>query len=392
MSRMLQTERVRLTDWHKGIREIVKQLDRTNIKILSAMWKYGPRNLLEVSRRTGIPFTSVYHRVAKLETKSKRLVSLVPQVSKLGLARIIVLATSNLGSEDKVTLAFKVPNYWRSVSRCEGTFTHSSIQLVPANSMTQFKRYVKRLAELHLTTHSTILQTGEYIPNFPNFNYYNAATNEWTFQWGRWLASLKKIPSAMLEDPSGYAIHADKKDMLIVRELQKNARRSFAELAPLLGISLQGVKYHFDKKLVPSGIVRYFNFDVLPYPQELSAYHQIILRFSNAKNMNRFYSTMGEMFFVLGVAKVLRQNTLIVETYTLQTQVRSLFNFLSEMAREGILESYSAVRQDLVERQPQTIPYELFDQERGWDFDLRKNLSELSKLARARTVGKLVRR
>ncbi len=387
---MLRTERVRLTDWHKGIREIIKQLDRTNIKIVSAMWKYGPRNLLEVSRRTGIPFTSVYHRVARLEAKSKRLVSLIPQVSKLGLVRVIVLVTANFGSEDRVTMALKVPNYWRSVNRCEGTFTHFSVHLVPFKFLKQFRSYMKQLMELDLVSKSSIMLTGEYIPNFPNFDYYNPATNEWAFQWGRWLTSSRKKPSQKIEDPTSYPILADKKDMLIVKELEKNARKSFADLAPLLHISLQGVKYHYDKKLVPTGIVNYFGFDVWPYPEEVSAYHELLLKFTNAQNMNRFYSSMKEFFFVLGISKVLRQNSLLVRTYTLQTQVPSLFTFLSQMAQEGLLESYSAVRQDFIERDVQTISYELFEQNQGWIFDLKQYLSQLSKLARVATVRRRV--
>jgi DNA-binding Lrp family transcriptional regulator len=387
---MLRIEKVRMTDWHKGIREIIKQLDRTNIKILTAMWKYGPRNLLEVSRRTGIPFTSVYHRVARLEAKSKRFVSLVPQVSKLGLVRVIVLVTANVGSEDRVTMALKVPNYWRSVNRCEGIFTHFSVYLVPFKFLKQFRSYMKRLVELNLIAKSSIMLTGEYIPNFPNFDYYNPATNEWAFQWGRWLASFRKKPSQTIEDPASYPVLADKKDMLIVKELEKNARKSFADLAPLLGISLQGVKYHYDKKLVPTGIVNYFSFDVWPYPEEVSAYHEILLKFANSQDMNRFYSSMDEFFFVVGISKVLRQNSLLVRTYILQTQVPSLFTFLSQMAQEGLLESYSAVRQDFIEREAQTISYELFDQDQGWIFDLKQYRSKLSKLARRATVRRRV--
>jgi hypothetical protein len=60
------------------------------------------------------------------------------------------------------------------------------------------------------------------------------------------------------------------------------------------------------------------------------------------------------------------------------------------MAQEGILESYSAVRQDFIEREVQTISYELFDEDQGWTFDLKQNLSELSKLARVATVRKRV--
>jgi len=386
MDRMHRIEKIRLTDWHRGIREVTKQLDRTNVKILSAMWKYGPRNLLEVSRRTGIPFTSVYHRVAKLEAKSKRVAALIPQVSGLGLVRVVVLASANPGCEDKVTDALKLPNYWRFVNRCEGMFTHFSVQLVPAKFLKQFKQYVKRIQELGLITKPTIILTGEYIPNFPNFSYYNPVNNEWTFQWGNWLTAMNKKPTEMIEDPENYDIRADRKDMLIVKELEKNGRKSFAELAPLLGISLQGVKYHYDKKLVPTGIVKYFGFDVWPYPEEVSAYHEILLNFKNSQGMNRFFSLMRELFFVLGVAKVLNQNGLVVRTYTLQNRVPSLFTFLSEMAQRGHIESYSAIRQDFLDREVQTISYDLYDENNGWGFDLRKYLAELSKLARTTAI------
>jgi hypothetical protein len=91
---------------------------------------------------------------------------------------------------------------------------------------------------------------------------------------------------------------------------------------------------------------------------------------------------MTEFFFVLGVAKVLRQNALLTRTYTLQSQVANLFSFLSRMAQEGLLESYSAVRQNFTDREAQSVSYELFDEAVGWTFDLRKCLAELSKLAR----------
>jgi len=383
---MLHTGIERMADWHKRVREIAKQLDRTNIRIISAMWKLGPRNLLEVSRRTGIPFTSVYHRVAKLEEKSKRLVYLTPQLSKLGMMRVVVLVTASPGSEERVTAALKIPNLWRSINPCEGTFTHLSIQAIPVKFLRQFKTYVRRLSEIGLIRQSRVILTGEYIPNFPNFRYYDAASNKWTFQWERWLAALKKKPSRTIDDPEGYDMLVSKKDLLIVKELEKNARLSFADLAPLLGISLQGVKYHYDKKLIANGIVKYFTYDILPYPEEVSASHEILLEFTSNLAMKRFFHLIDDLFFVLGVAKVLNRNALLVRTFTLQTQLSNMFAFFSRMARKGALESYSAVRQDFNGRERQTVSYELFDDKMGWQFDLKKCLYELSRSVRAAQV------
>jgi DNA-binding Lrp family transcriptional regulator len=265
-------------------------------------------------------------------------------------------------------------------------FTHFSVQVVPVKFLKQFRQYIKRLLELGLIAKFSIIPTGEYVPNFPNFDYYNPLNSEWTFQWEHWLNALNKAPTLEIEDPASYDIHADKKDILIVRELEKDGRKSFAELAPLLGISLQGVKYHYDKKLVPAGIVKYFALDLLPYPEEISARHEILVNFKSTREMNRFYSLMKELFFVLGVSKVLHQHALLVRTYILQTQVQSLFAFLSAMAQEGHVESYSAIRKTFIARYPEAISYELYDRETGWNFDLKKYMVELSKVARNRTV------
>ena len=197
---MLTTEKVGFLQRHKIVTEIMKQLDRTNIKILSAMWEAGPRNLLQVSRQTGIPFTSVYHRVSKLEAKSNRLATVIPQVSKLGMMRIVLLTAASPGSEERLTIALKIPNLWRSVNRCEGAFTHLSVHVVPVGFLRHFKTYVKRLSDSDLIRDSKLIFTGEYIPNFPAFKYYDPTSNQWTFDWSNW---LKRAQAGCFEDNRG---------------------------------------------------------------------------------------------------------------------------------------------------------------------------------------------
>jgi DNA-binding Lrp family transcriptional regulator len=233
---------------------------------------------------------------------------------------------------------------------------------------------------MKLITHLRIIAAGDFIPNFPDFRYYNPHVKQWRFEWGKWLTELRKAPSTTIEDPEGHPLLADKKDVLIVKELEKNARRTFADLAPIVGITLQGVKYHYDKRLVGDGIIEHFMFDVVPYPIEVAAYHEVMLEFASARDMNRFYSILNDLFWVLGVSKVLRRNALLVRTYMLQSQLANMFAFFSEMAKTQMLESYSSVRLDFAGRQVQTISYELFDDEKGWTFDLRKCISDLSKL------------
>jgi hypothetical protein len=139
--------------------------------------------------------------------------------------------------------------------------------------------------------------------------------------------------------------------------------------------------------LVPNGIVDKFAFDVYPYPIEVSAYHEVMLEFTNVRNVNKFYSLIGELFFVLGVSKVLRKNSLLVRTCILQSQLLNMFAFFSEMAKSGIIESYSAVRLNIEGRITQTISYELFDDVKGWTFDLKHLMADVRKLARGKALA-----
>jgi DNA-binding Lrp family transcriptional regulator len=381
---LLRTEWVSLYDRYKKLqyREITRQLDEPTIRIFSAMWKYGPRNLLEVARQTGIPFTSVYHRIARIETNSQEVAALVPPGSKLGLVRIVTLASAAPGSEDKVTTALKAPNLWRSVARCEGNFTHISVQLVPAKYLKEYRSYIQQLVDVGLVKTFSIIYTGDYVPNFPDFDYYDPRETRWKFDWEAWLASLDKNSGFTTDDPQSYQIHTDKKDLMIIWQLEMNARSSFADMAKTVGMTPQGVKYHYEK-LFALGIVKPIQFRVHPYPMEVAAYHEVMLEFNSKEDLDRFCSIVPRLFFVLGLAKLLRKNAVMVQTWMLESQLPKMFSFFSELARKGLLRSYSAVRIDFASKQGQTISEDLFDDEKGWVVDFAKCSYELQRIEKA---------
>jgi DNA-binding Lrp family transcriptional regulator len=383
----MKSEFVQFPTYFKGITETGKQLDPTNIKILTAMQKFGPRNLLEVSRKTGLPFTSVYHRVAKLEEKTGRVSYVIPETAKLGLVRVVVLVTAKAGVEDLVSQALMMPNLWRMVNPCEGRYTHLSAHAVPPKLMKDFEQYLQRLTEMGLITQLQVIPTGDPVPYLPNFRYYDPASKRWSFQWTDWVAAIKKLtPDKEINDPSSYQMLFDKKDLLVIKELERNARRSLADMAPLLEMSLPAVKYRFDKRLRQSGVIQHVGFDVKAFPVEISAFHEVMLEFPTREDMNRFYSYLNELFFVDGVVKVLHRNALLVRTYIPETQLMNMFTFFSELANEGIITSYSPIRLSIGGRKTQTISYEIYEDEYGWMVDLKQCATELSKLVQKRML------
>lgn len=379
---MLKSETVSVLDHYKKkqYKEIQKQLNDPNVRILSAMWKYGPRNLLEVARRIGMPFTSVYHRVSRIEAKAEEIAVLIPAVSKLGMVRVTVLVATSPGHEEEVSRALKDPNLWRATGSCEGTFTHISTHVVPVKYLRNFRSYIQQLRDSDLITGFNMIYTGDYVPNFPDFTSYDPAHGQWKFGWEEWFASLTGTSDpVMFDDPADYTLTVDKKDLMIISELETDARKSFTDIAKVAGITAQTVKTRYEN-LVTSGIANYFHIRVIPYPAEVAAYHQIMLEFDGKEEMDKFVSIVPKLFFVAGIAKVLRRNALIVETWMLESQLQKMFVFFSQMVRAGLLQTYSAVRMNFMDRKTQSISDELFDDENGWVIDFAKCSSDLQKV------------
>jgi DNA-binding Lrp family transcriptional regulator len=381
---LLKTETVRIFDEYafnnKSIREVFKQLDPTNIKILSTLAKIGPRNLLEVARLTGIPFTTVYHRIAQMESKANEVVHLIPNVSKLGMVRVVLLVAAKPGLEDIVTQALRIPNYWRALERCEGAFTHHSIQVIPVQFLKQFREYISTMQAMNLIKSYRIVQTGDSCQVFPDFSNYNTGSGEWIFDWEAWLnAARSGSPTEAIADTRAQSIDVEKIDLELTAYLEQNGRMSFADIARKINACPQVARYHYFK-LRESGIIDSFDFDVAPYPIEMSTFHEFMLEFADSESMNRFYSLAMKLFFIDHLAKALRKNTLLVRTRIINSQVENMFTFFSELVNAGQLTSYSGVRLNMNSRFQQTISFELFDDVSGWQWDVYRNLLELNKL------------
>jgi len=380
----LKTETVRVfypSALTKSIREVLKQLDPTNIKILSTMAVVGPRNLLEISRITGVPFTTVYHRISQIESKSERVVRVLPNITKLGMSRMMVLVAAKPGLEDIVNQALRIPNYWRSIERCEGAFTHHSIQIVPTKFLKEFREYISTMQAMNLIKSYRIIQTGNCYPIFPDFSNYECGSAEWIFEWEGWLKSVQtETPTETIQDERAESLPVERLDLEIISYLEENARMKFTDIADKINTSPQTVKYRYDHKLVPAGAVGTYDFLLTPYPMEVSSFHECMLEFSDEESMNRFFSVAKKLFFIHQVTKALRRNTLVVLTRIIDSQVENMFTFFSEMVNVGQVTSYSSVRLNMSSRSWQTISYELFDDISGWQWNRYDLLLKLNKL------------
>lgn len=356
-------------------------LDETNIQIITLMHKLGPRNLLEVARAAGLPPTSVYDRARKLEEQFGVLSSANLDHSKLGLRKCITLVESCAGMEEFVTEALAVPNYWKTITRCEGGFTHYALHAIPEHRMQEFEEYMARTQRSGLVRKYRTLWVSDYYYRFPNFQLYDPASRAWLFKWDGWSGRVKdKMNSKSICDPPHYSNQADRTDMLILAQLEISARAKFSEISKLLGITLQAVKHRYDKRIVPRGLIKDFVINVLPYPPGLSDLYEVLVTFEDEEAMNAFFCVSEEMFPVQRIVKVQGEKKLGVRTYSPRNETERLFGMLSTLARSGLVSDYSAVRIRPETQTRQTISTELFADKDGWKYESDQHLDALDAI------------
>jgi DNA-binding Lrp family transcriptional regulator len=356
-------------------------LDETNIRIIRLMHEIGPRNLLEVARAAGLPPTSVYDRARKLEEQFGILSVANLDHGKLGLRKCITFVESNPGLEDFVTEALAIPNYWKTITRCEGGFTHYALHAVPDGRDQEFEKYLAATQERGLVRKHETVWVSDYQYAFPNFKLYDPADFTWTFEWDKWIDSIKnKDRPKEIHDPSHYSVEVDKTDLLILTELEMNARSRFSEISKIIGTSLQAVKYRYDKRILPKGFIKDFVINLWPHPPELSEMYEVLVSFEDEEGMNSFFGASEEMFPIFRTVKALGQNKLGIRTYSPRNETGQLFGMLSKLARSGLVSDYSAVRIRPETQARQTISAELFENKMGWKYELSRHLATLDAI------------
>lgn len=162
-----------------------------------------------------------------------------------------------------------------------------------------------------------------------------------------------------LVDPEAFPVKADEIDVLIIKELEKDAKISFKSLAKKLGISPQLVSYHFYTHLISRGLLESFEVAVFHFGKD-SEFSFFILSFDGWEKLARFASSLLDKPFVKALGKILGRNELYGYLYLPRSEFRRFLGVLSKLVRNGFLKDYQYVIQDLTSSSRATIPYQCF--------------------------------
>ena len=345
------------------------------------MKQHGPRNLLGIARKAKLPYTTVYNRVTKLESQGALRTWIQPNFPKIGLSRAVVLATPYPGKEIFTRDALKIPGFWLTVARCMGDCNgYYTLHGIPTASRQEFELYLEQLLERGLLKNYRVYWIGETKFPLTNFDYYKPRERIWKFDWKGWLDSF--VASRSKSDSGkqfSQPVSFDKKDLIILKELVKDARTTLADLSKLLSLTLPAAKYRFDR-LVDRGLIQEWVIDLLPYAPQVSELSEVRLDFKNESFMRGAESVLESLPTVQSYSSISGLNSITTRLYLPHSEVSNLHTFLSLLVSKGVLTSYSYLVIDPMTMQAQAFAHKNYSDDSGWNYDSREYIKAVDNL------------
>ena len=219
--------------------------DSRIVEIVEAIKSVGPRNCSLISRMTGIPIETVRYKIKK-------------QLLRKGIAFHAVVDCELLGLQRHwVTMDFAekfrgiAPQILDALSKFGLTFyirvlPHSSYEAmiaIPPNGLGKYKEILNHMVSTGILNlyHVESLDWVHNVSLRPE--YYDFDRGKWRFSWSS-LVPMTIRPNPLQRVPDA-KIEPDVLDLFILKELQKNSLTHLTTITRKLGVGPKTLRYHF---------------------------------------------------------------------------------------------------------------------------------------------------
>ena len=361
----------------------MKALDKKNAEIIGALSKHDPRNISLVAKSVGLPNSTVAFRIKQLIKKMGLEVNARVDFNKLGLMRAIVFAETLPGQWNTLWKALENLGYLTYMTKCHGRFYGCyAIFAFPAEYKNKLKECFDQAKRLKALSHFLLFWTTNLCEVHPSFDWYDFKKRTWIFQWQQWINEIMGASdylSESLADPKEYPIKADEKDLLLLRQLEKNGVITFRELAKVSGMSPRTVAYRYYKHLVDRNLIVDHMTHFYPYPYQICDACTFIIEFAGEQALAKFTNSLGNKPFIHSFAKVLGENTLIINTYIPKAEFPKFIDSLNRLAEMHLIKNFFHLVLTLIPHKRGGIPYEFF-KDGTWRCNVDKSIKKLREM------------
>lgn len=363
-----------------------KQLDRRGLDIISALGKLGGKVSAEQLCEILEPKPSartVRHRLSELR-KSGYLVSLytLSHEPKIGVGDGAFVVNEVTEHSALIREAIEtIPWFYyigTTYGKFNGYFVHGMFPIDRPNTTLEF---LKLLKEYGLITEYYNFINTDYESRRGDFSYFEPGVG-WNWDWDKWVDDSKKMVAEKKTVPIHLEydlepIHYDYKDVLLLKQVKKEARTTLRELGGMVNLSETQVKRRLDR-LEAAGVIKGYRWILANIEEPL-----FVLCFVDIKED---YDSVISCFYELPFPKEIMMESrskYLVRLRLPGSEIGGLlkgFDFLKSK-----LNFYTVQITTEFGGPPIWSPFDFYDKEtESWKFEPEKHLAEVRKLLKSR--------
>ena len=348
------------------------KIDETDVRILEGLSLLGPRNLTKIAEHLKMPITTVRYRVQRMLDESILFLHLNPYHTNMGLKKVVIFIEAVPGLEDVLLDCLRIHDFWLFLCRIYGPYEGCyGIWTVPMGREGDFIGYLQSLVDSGIAKSVELNWTTchEGIP--VQTRWFDTVKRTWIFDWDEWLEEVATIDGELpwtLLEPDDWPIKVDRADLLIIKELEIDGRRTLTEISNTLEMPLEKVKYHFREHVMKRDLVEGYQVEIYRYPSPVSEYIFFKFEFDTYDQLVKLALSLHDKPFPYHLGKVIGETALMTQFVLPKWEFRRFINCLSTLIRKGSLRDYHYVLQDVYQSWRETIPYQHFKDGR-WNYD-----------------------
>lgn len=353
----------------------------SDLIIVEALGKFGPRNIYKIARYLGIPESTVRYKINSL--KKKMLLKLYTNVyhTNLGLKKSVVFAETNPIYHKKIHEFFSIIDYWVYMRRIHGIKDEFyTLYISPVEHINKVKIFLDEMKKLDIIYNYKVIYSTCFHGVNPTTTWYDLNNDRWSFKWNELEQDIENATIELpftLKDPPGYPLLADWYDIMILKEMEKNPTITYSELAKHISTTSQNIYYHYKKHIIPRKLIEDFQIYLRKFDAKYSYIIFMLLEFSSYTYLAKTANALRNKPFVEVLGKVIDENRLFSVVNIPADQFPNLFEEINNLIEKGYIKNYEYRISHYMEGgRRQTISYKNFI-DRRWIYPHESYIHEL---------------